>query len=196
MDMRSCLLTWNTQCFLGLYFSFYYVASFARDILGLTYADSLNLLLTLSGLGIPGRLIGNYLADQLGAINVFIPFALAAGICQICWIGVTNDPGFWAWTCFYGIFGGGLQSLFPAGLGSLTTDLRKAGTRMGMAFTIVSFATLTGPPISGAIISRCDGKYYGAQGFAGGCLIVGSGFMIAAKMARMRKEKAGWTVKV
>lgn len=65
-----------------------------------------------------------------------------------------------------------------------------------MAFTIVSFATLTGPPIAGAIISRCGGSYYGAQGFAGGCLIVGGGFMGAAKMARMRRLKAGWRVKM
>lgn len=184
------------QCFLGLYFSFYYLASFARDIIGLSYTDSLNLLLPLSGMGIPGRLIGNHLADRLGAINVFIPFALAAGLCQLAWIGVTNEAGLWAWTCVYGLFGGGLQSLFPAGLGSLTTDLRKAGTRMGMAFTIVSFATLTGPPIAGAIISRCGGQYVGAQGFAGGCLIVGGGFMAAAKVVRMRGTGAGWTVKV
>lgn len=179
-----------------MYFAFYYLASFARDVIGLPYTSSLNLLLPLSGAGIPGRLVGNYLADRLGAINVFIPFALAGGLCQLAWVGVTTETGLWVWTCVYGLPAGGLQSLFPAGLGSLTTDLRKAGTRMGMVFTIVSFAALTGPPVAGAIVSRCGGSYVGAQGFAGGCMIVGGGFMAAAKGARMRRLGAGWTVKV
>lgn len=186
----------TSQCFLGLYFAFYYLTSFARDVTGLSYTASLNLLLPLSGMGIPGRLVGNHLADRLGAVNVFIPFVLAAGFCQLAWTAVTTEAGLWAWTCAYGFFGGGLQSLFPAGLGSLTTDLRRAGTRRGMAFTIVSVATLTGPPIAGAIISRSGGRYYGAQGFAGGCLVLAGGFMVAAKVARMRRTGAGWKVKV
>lgn len=183
-------------CFLGVYFAFYYIASYSRDIVGLSYTDSLNLLLLLNGIGIVGRLVPNFLADRYGAINVFIPTAIIAGICQLTWIAVASPGGLYAWTVFYGIAGGGIQSLFPAGLSSLTTDLRKAGTRMGMVFTINSFATLTGPPIAGAIISRCGGQYYGAQAFAGCVLLVGGGFMVAAKMARQRRVGGGWRVKV
>lgn len=127
---------------------------------------------------------------------MFIPVVIIGGICQLSWIGVKDDVGLWVWTIFYGLPAGGLQSLFPAGLGSLTTDLRKAGTRMGMAFTIVSFASLTGPPIAGAIISRCGGQYYGAQAFAGCCMLVGGGFMAAAKFARMKRINGSWRVKV
>lgn len=143
-----------------------------------------------------GRLVPNYLADRYGAINVFIPTAIIAGICQLTWIAVASPEGLYAWTVFYGIAAGGIQSLFPAGLSSLTTDLRKSGTRMGMVFTINSFATLTGPPIAGAIISRCGGQYYGAQAFAGGVLLVGGGFMVAARLARQRRLGCGWRVKV
>lgn len=67
---------------------------------------------------------------------------------------------------------------------------------MGMVFTINSFATLTGPPIAGAIISRCDGQYYGAQAFAGAVMLVGGGFMLAAKLAKQRRVGGGWKVKV
>ncbi|KAJ0115851.1 major facilitator superfamily transporter [Diaporthe amygdali] len=184
------------SCFLGVYFAFYYLASYSRDIIGLSYVDSLNLLLLLNGIGIIGRLVPNHLADRWGPINVFVPTAVIAGVCQLTWIAVTNPSGLYAWAVFFGIAAGGIQSLFPAGLSSLTTDLRKSGTRMGMVFTIVSFATLTGPPIAGAIISSCGGQYYGAQAFAGGTMILGGGFMMAAKVVKQRRLGGGWKGKV
>ena len=45
-----------------------------------------------------------------------------------------------------GNIGAGIQSLFPATLSTLTTDLQKVGVRMGLVFTLVSFAALMGPP--------------------------------------------------
>ncbi|KAK7729823.1 hypothetical protein SLS53_009191 [Cytospora paraplurivora] len=184
------------MCFLGVYFGFYYLASFSRDIIGLTYTDSLNILLILNGSGVVARVVLNHLADRCGPINVFILTAVAAGILQLAWMGVDSPGGVYAWTVFYGIAGGGVQSLFPAALSSLTTDLRKAGTRMGMVFTINSFASLTGTPIDGAIISRCGGRYFGAQIFAGCALLVGGGLLIAAKLARQKRIDGGWLMKV
>jgi len=93
--------------------------------------------------------------------------------------------------------------LFPAGLSGLTTDLRKAGVRMGMVFTIVSFATLAGPPIAGAIITASGGKYYGAQAFAGATLLLGTVLMVAARSVKVRRilreqneTGYGWHIKV
>lgn len=191
------------QFFLGLYFAFYYIASFSRDIIGMDYTSSLNLLLVINGVGIPGRVIPNHLADRYGTINMLMPAAGAAGICVFCWMAVKSTPGLYVWCCFYGITAGSIQSLFPAGLSSLTTDLRKAGVRMGMIFTIVSFATLAGPPIAGAIITASGGKYYGAQAFAGAALMLGMVLMAAAravKVKRLMREAGvtgwGWHVKV
>ena len=181
---------------MGLYFAFFYVASFSRDIIGMEYTESLNLLLLMNGVGSFGRLVPNHIADRIGPINVFVPVGVLGGVTLICWIAVTNPAGTYAWACCYGIAGGGIQSLFPAGLSSLTTDLRKSGVRMGMVFTTNSFATLIGPPIAGAIISASNGKYYGAQAFAGGTMLLGTGFLVAARIARMRKLNRGWLVNV
>lgn len=214
--MRGALVEWSAfkeqeysffvggsfLCFLGLYFAFYYLASFSRDIIGLQYIDSLNILLVLNGVGVFGRLIPNYIADRVGPINVFIPFAGAAGICVLCWMAVESEPGLYVWAVFYGAAAGGIQSLFPAGLTSLTTDLRKAGVRMGMVFTCNSFATLAGPPIAGAIITSMNGKYYGAQAFAGSTLVCGMGLLVAARMVKARRvmreggKEGIWKVKV
>ena len=62
--------------------------------------------------------------------------------------------GLIAFVIIYGYFGAAVQGLFPATLSSLTTDLRKMGVRIGMVFSIVSIACLTGPPLAGALIQR------------------------------------------
>ncbi|KAK1762769.1 MFS general substrate transporter [Phialemonium atrogriseum] len=182
--------------FLGVYFAFYYLASFSRDIIGMSYTDSLNLILVINGMGILGRLGPNLLADRVGPINVFIPTAMVAGVCVFCWLAVRDVAGMYVWTVFYGIVGGGIQSLFPAGLSSLTPDLRRAGVRMGMVFTINSFAVLAGPPIAGRLVTAAGGSYVGAQGFAGAALLVGTGFLVAARVVKGRRLGGGWAVKV
>ncbi|KKA27276.1 hypothetical protein TD95_005210, partial [Thielaviopsis punctulata] len=191
----------NFFCFLGLYFAFFYLSSFARQNITpvLSYENSLNLIMILNGVGIIGRIIPNYITESAGLLNTYIPVTFVTGALMLFWMAVTTDKGVYGWSIFYGIFAGGIQSLFPAGLSTLTTDLSKQGTRMGMTFTIVSFAVLAGPPIEGALIQALHGKYYGAQGFAGGCTIVGGCFITAARMCKARRvQKPGesiWKVK-
>lgn len=153
------------------------------------------MLLILNGVGAIGRTLPNYLADRIGAINVFIPTSLIASVLAYCFIAIDDPTGLYAWVVLYGIVAAGIQSLFPAALSFLTTDLRKLGVRMGMVFTIVSFSVLTGPPIAGAIINSPAG-YTGAKAFAGSAIAVGCGFLIAAKVTKMRKTGQGWTGRV
>lgn len=156
----------------------------------------------MNGVGIVGRLVPNTIADRVGPINVFVPVAAMCGICILCWQAVDTTTGLYVWSCFYGMVAGGIQSLFPAGLSSLSTDVRKAGVRIGMVFTTVSFATLAGPPIAGAIITAAGGKYFGAQIFAGVTLVLGTGFMSVARTIKARKVAAEsgatstWRIKV
>ncbi|KAI8168212.1 hypothetical protein K4K49_009945 [Colletotrichum sp. SAR 10_70] len=154
--------------YLGVFFASYYIASYSRDIVGLSYTSSLNLLLLLNGTGVPGRLIPAYFASYyIGTVNMFIPMSFISGIMMLCWPAVSSVTGLYVWTTFYGFFTGAIQSLMPSGIGTLTADPRKQGTRMGMTFTLISFAVLIGQPIAGAIISAEGGKYTGAQAYAG-----------------------------
>ena len=147
--------------------------------------DSISLLLILNGIGIFGRLIPNYLADRLtGPLNLLIPFAFLSGLCMFGWIGVRDRAGLITFAAFYGIGGAGIQGLFPATLSSLTKDLRKAGVRMGMVFSICSFACLTGAPIAGALVQRGHGDYMYGQVFAGSVLLAGCLTMTAARIAQ------------
>lgn len=137
--------------FLGVCFAFYYLASFARsDVIGLSNDASLDLLLVLNGVGLLGRVLPSYVADRwTGPINVLLPMAAASGLLCVCWIGVRGAGPLYAWTCVYAVTANAVQSMSPAAISSLTTDLRLVGVRVGMVFSIVSFAVLAGPPAGG-----------------------------------------------
>ncbi|CAG9986896.1 unnamed protein product [Clonostachys byssicola] len=174
--------------FWGTFVAFFFVAAYARDIRGFSYTKSLDLLMIMSGIGVLGRLIPNYLADRIGALTVFVPTAGLAALMILSWIAVDSQTGLYFWACFTGIALGGVQAMFPSALASLTSDPSKQGTRLGMIFTIVSFAALTGNPIAGALLSAAQGKYIGTQAFAGTTLALGMLFLAAAWVVQRRKQ--------
>ncbi|ETS79365.1 hypothetical protein PFICI_09218 [Pestalotiopsis fici W106-1] len=173
--------------FWAVFFGYFFLGSFSRDVIGLTYVESLNLLLVLNGVGIIGRTLPNYLADKVGPLGMLIPACLLASVMVFSWIAVHTLSQLYAWTVLYGIIGGSILSLFPAGISSLTTDLSTRGARIGMNFTVISFAVLTGNPIASAIIAAQHGAYIGAQVFMGISLLVG---MVFIYFAQIIKEKS------
>ncbi|KAF2147314.1 uncharacterized protein K452DRAFT_217617 [Aplosporella prunicola CBS 121167] len=171
--------------FWALYFVFYYISAFSRDIIGLSYTDSLNLLLILNGVGYITRTVPPFLSDKFtGPLNMAIPFAFSTGILLFAWSGVHSQEGLYPFVIIIGLSAGGVQAMFPAILSSLTPDPKKTGIRMGMAFSIVSFACLTGPPLAGALISEDKGSYVHAQMWGGTVLTCGSLILVAARVAK------------
>lgn len=174
--------------FWGLYFAFYYIGSFGTDFLGISQKDAISDLLILNGVGLFGRLIPAHLADRyFGPLNTIIPFAFISGLLLYCWTAVTSKGGLVGFAVIYGLFASGIQSLFPATLASLTSDLKKAGVRMGMVFSVVSFACLTGTPLAGALIQKKHGSYLYAQMFAGSVMMGGCVTLMACRVC-----KKGW----
>ena len=170
--------------FWGLYFAFYYVGAFGRSELGLTYSDSTNLIIVTNGAGIVGRLIPAYMADlKFGPLNTIIPLTLCASLMMFCWAAVHSTAGLYVFAVLYGMFSNGVQGLWPSTLSSLTPDLSKTGVRIGMGFTIVSFACLTGPPLGGALIARANG-YIGAQIWGGLSFFLGALILVAARLMK------------
>ena len=149
--------------FWGLYFALFYIGSFGRDRLGVSYKDSINLLITVVSVGFIARILPNYIADRTGPLNALIPFAFLAIVAQFSWIAIADRASLFVFAVFYGIAAGAIQGVFPATLTSLTTDISKTGVRMGMGFSVVAFASLSGPPLAGALIQAHDGDYLYAQ---------------------------------
>jgi predicted MFS family arabinose efflux permease len=175
--------------FWGLFFAYYYVRSYGSDILGTPQDTSFTLLLVINSVGIPGRVVPNYLADRFfGALIVEIPFILISGILLLTWIAVHSITSFYVWVAVYGFFAGGCQSLFQAASSSFSTDPEKMGVRIGMVCTIASFACLSGPPIAGKLLEVMHGRYLAAQLFGGVVMIVGSMFLLAARVAQSKQK--------
>ena len=64
---------------------------------------------------------------------------------------------------------------------------------MGMVFSFVSLACLTGPPLAGALIQRRNGSYLYAQVFAGSVIVCGSLALIGSRVAKAGPK---WRVRV
>lgn len=161
------------------------ISSYAQAILGMSFDEAANLTIVYNGIGVPARIVSGLLADRyIGVINTHIPFVLANAILTYCWVGVSNVSGFYVLVCFYGLASAAFQSLFPTIIAVLTTDIRKIGTRLGMAFSIISFAGLTGAPLGGALVKADNGSYVGAQVWAGSIMLIGAGFIIASRITR------------
>lgn len=169
-------------CF-GQYFAFYYISSFALEVIDVSYSTSVNLLMIMNGIGLIGRLLGGYIADlKFGGLNTLIPFVFLSAISMFCWAAVTTVSGLYAFAVIYGFFCAGFQGLFPSTLATLTKDLSKVGVRNGMGFAIVGIATLTGPPIAGALTQRDGGRYLVAQMWGGSMVVMGGVVLVCARV--------------
>ena len=190
-----CLLIGMSFVFGGLFFSYYFLASFGRTVLHMSYADSVSLLIVFNGAGVPVRLMTGYIADRfLGPLNAMVPLLFINALFGLCWIAVKSPVGMYAFVTFYGFSAGAFQCLMPTVATSLNNDLSKNGVRMGMAFSLFSFAGLAGPPIGGALLTTNGGGrggYLVAQVCLGVLTLVGACFMCAARV-----YKAGWSLKV
>lgn len=172
------------------YYTFYYIASFGTQVLGMSYATASVLVIIINGAGMPFRVIPPMFADRIGPLNVLLPVTFLWTVVAFCWLAVHHTTDYYVFTAFYGIASGSFQCLIPTTVASITKRLDKVGTRLGMAFSIVSFASLTGPPIGGAIQRANENSFTGAQAWAAFMTILSLGFFIGARVFG-----GGWALK-
>ncbi|KAH7118474.1 riboflavin transporter MCH5 [Dactylonectria macrodidyma] len=175
--------------FIGVFFPIFYLASYARNVLGLTYTESLNLLLVLNGIGIIGRLAPSFAAPYVGALNLFIGHVAITALIIYLWSTVTTLQGLYAWTVFFSLGMGGIQSLGPSALGGVKFDVQRQGTLLGMVYSVTGFGVLIGPQVSGTLVS--GGSYLNAQIFAATCMTMGVAVLVAAREVKRRRDSMG-----
>ncbi|KAK2601087.1 hypothetical protein N8I77_010559 [Diaporthe amygdali] len=166
------------------YYTFYYIASFAVEDLAMSYSAASVLVMVLNGAGLPFRVIVPLFSDRFGPLNVLMPVVFVWVIVSFCWLAVHSIGGYYAFTAVYGATSGAFQCLIPTTIASITDRLDKVGTRMGMAFAIISVASMTGPPVGGAIRSSGPGSFLGPQLWAACSLLVGFVLCLVARWAR------------
>lgn len=160
------------------------IASFAREALGLSYSSATILVIIVNGAGLPFRVAVPLFSDASGPLNVLVPVTFLWAVIAFCWLAVPTVPGYYVWTAFYGALSASFQCLTATAVTSITPSLDKVGTRMGMAFGIISFASMTGPPVGGALLNADGGAYAGAQIWAACATMVGFALCTLARCVK------------
>jgi MFS family permease len=103
------------------------------------------------------------------------------GVLIFAWAAVHTVAELYVFAVFYGLASAAAMALFVGTVPSLTKDLDKIGTRVGMALTMISFGPLTGPSVAGTLIARTGGNYLAPQMWAGAALIVSVFALVGAR---------------
>lgn len=173
------LFTW------GMFLPFNYVLLQAKSA-GMSASLIPYLLPILNAVSIVGRIVPGIVADKIGRFNVMIVICLISAIfCLAIWIPVESTAGILVFTIIFGFSSGGFISLAPTLIAQIS-DLSQIGARVGAAFAIQSFGSLTGSPIGGAIVNAQDGDYLGLQLFCGFTMLAGAIVYFAARWSQVR----------
>lgn len=170
------------------------IVTYGQTRLHLAPTPAITLLILMNAAGLPGRLFPSFISDTcLGPFNTLIPCAFLASACLVFWIGCTTHTSVIMLAVLYGFAAGGVQSLYSACIFELATPKEgldgaageaKLRVRLALVYAAIGFAVLTGSPVGGGLIVRMEGRFLGAQIFAGGSVFIGACLLVAARFAR------------
>ena len=175
--------------FLTLYVPFFYITVFAtsHDFSSDEFAPYLVTLLNAGS--VFGRLVPNAMADRWGSLNVIVVCTFVSSVLAFAWMGIRNQAGSIVFAVLNGAFSGGLVSLSPSVLMSLTTDMKLLGTRMGMNFLVLGISILIGTPIAGAILGDLtEAEWLAMMGYGAAGLFLASVFWVVARVVLYRSN--------
>lgn len=179
--------------FVGLYIPFFYITPYAHFKTGANAMLAFYLVPILNAGSIFGRLIPNAMADRFGALNMLIPCTLACAVLAFTWTAVHETGGIVVFAILYGFFSGSFVSLPPSAILSLSNDLNKVGTRLGMSFSMAGIGILIGSPVGGALLDLDTGHFIRAQVF---CAVVITISCACLVLARVTKSGCAIMIKV
>lgn len=187
----------------GLFIPIAYLSSFANVSTGASGASlSYTLIAVLNAGSCIGRWLPGLIADRLGRFNCMITATFLCGLTTLAlWLPASFlavVPANFAiikalvltYAALFGMTSGSNISLTPVCVGQLC-DTQSYGRYYATCYTIVSFGTLTGIPIAGALLDTCGGRFYGLVLFTGACYILGT-----AAFTFSRGRKVGLSPKV
>jgi MFS family permease len=174
-----CLIGSVFLIMLGLFTPFFYLPTFAVEH-GMSTQLASYLVAILNGSSFFGRVLGGLLADKFGRLNLLMGAGVCTGVLIFCWQKMTTNATMILFAVLYGFFSGAIVSLMSAALAQVPKDARNIGTYMGMGMALVSIATLIGPPINGALVTRF-GEFEQSSTMSGVFAVVGGLSVILTK---------------
>ena len=171
---------------LAFFIPSYHLQSYALNN-GMRGVELASYLLTImNAASIPGRIFPSYVADKAGPLDTYIVVCTLSSATIFYWISVSNTAGNVAFAIMWGLFSGGAVALANVVLTSITPDLTRLGTRLGMVSIIKGIGSLIGPPISGAILDG-PSKYLGVQLFSAFGMMLTAVLMLSLRLGLVRR---------
>lgn len=189
-EVKMVLLVLGFVCLaFGVFIPINYIVVQAVDA-GMGAALAEYLVAILSAGSLLGRLVAGVLSDRIGAYNIFFCVVFMAGVLVLgLWIPASGNAAIIVFAVVFGFASGAYVSLPPALVVGIS-PLDEIGYRTGLLFLFSSVGGLTSSPIGGAILQRDGGSYTGMKVFSGVMLLVGAGFVMAARVVQ-----TGWVLR-
>ncbi|KAF9463208.1 major facilitator superfamily domain-containing protein [Collybia nuda] len=177
---------------LGLFFPYFYLQLYAVEK-GIAEGLTFYVVTILNAGSFFGRLLPNFIADRIGPYNMLIPCLIISSILAFSIFGIHSFAGVVVFSFLYGFWSGSYVSLIPSLLTQLCTHPGEHGTRMGLAFTLVAIALLTGSPIEGALIKTGSTEYTWPKSviFCGIMVLFGAILMVLSRHIFVRRKGNG-----
>ncbi|KAF9012418.1 putative monocarboxylate permease [Cyathus striatus] len=169
--------------FWGLWTPFIYIGDFSV-YRGFNSRDAFYVLPIANAASVVGRLAG-FIGDKIGRFNMYFLVTFLAGIINLTmWTTVSGPAAIYVYAILFGLFSGGVIAIFPACTAQVSPP-ELIGSRLGFLLFVMSFATLTGAPIGGALLKYGIAKnaYIANAAFSGATMIVGAFFALLAKFS-------------
>ncbi|KAL2125021.1 hypothetical protein VTJ04DRAFT_1386 [Mycothermus thermophilus] len=179
--------------FLALYVCFFYVTlhAISKGIASEGFAPYL--VTILNAASIVGRIVPNALADKYGSLNLMLACLLGSAVMVFGWLGVRDLAGDVVFVVLYGVFSGGVVSLTPSVIVSLSPDMSRVGARMGLSFLVSGVAILIGTPIAGAVLgSKEQPRWAGTILYSGFGLLAATALLAGSRVAVYKKQGGRW----
>lgn len=173
----------------GLFIPLSYLVSYALEA-GISPTFSYQLIAIFNAGSCLGRYLPGLVADKIGRFNAMI---LTIVICIVStfalWMPADGRLGMIVgYAIVFGFGSGSGISLTPVCVSQLCR-VENYGRYYATCYTLVSFATLTGIPIAGQLITACGGAYWGVMVFTGACYAAS---LITFVLARGLGAGWGW----
>ncbi|KAJ6549934.1 MFS general substrate transporter [Mycena capillaripes] len=181
-DSRFVLLA-TGSCFvaLGLFIPFFFIVDYAHD-LAIPARMSFIVLAIMNAGGVIGRVAPAYLSDRIGRFNLLVPAAFLSGLLSVLfWLFARSLVPLMLFAAAYGFASGAFISVITPCVAQIS-DIRQIGSRIGLLYSVISFPSLVGGPVAGALLQAGRGQYTGMILFAGLTVIAGSFLILAAKL--------------
>ncbi|KAL3429698.1 major facilitator superfamily domain-containing protein [Aspergillus tetrazonus] len=171
----------------GLFIPISYISSYALAH-GTSETLSYQMLAFLNVGSVLGRAVPGFFADHLGRFNTLIVTVALCLVCNVCiWLPAGDSVAVMIVYCvIFGFASGSNISLTPVCISQLC-KIENYGRYYATSYTIVSFGTLTGMPIAGEILARCNGDYWGLITYTICCYASGLICVTTAKLLHV-----GW----